>query len=517
MIDREIELKLEGDPEALQRLSRTRVVTNMTRGKASAHMLRSVYFDTPDFDLMNNGFALRVRKVGNEHIQTLKSAPRSGGPASDRGEWEHTLKADTDRPDLNFLPGDLRTRILALAGTDVFEPRFVSMFHRRATRLHSPQGGEIELAIDHGAINANGRESNISELELELKHGKAADLYRVALQLADIVPLRISMRSKAERGRALAKGEMAHAKRTTPVRIDPDASIEEAYSTILSHCLDHLMANQAAALDAASSDGLHQMRVALRRMRSALLVFGRVIDGEFEEELMRDAKWLTRAIGRARDYDVVVGDILSPALATEGAGAKETTSLSALVAVAQEYREEAWRAARAAMRAKRTTRFILRLALYLDTQGWREGRNRHELNAMRAPIREFAASALNRRFKSVRRLANDISDLAVVDRHELRKRLKKLRYTMSFFASLYPKEASEAYLHHLSNLQKVFGSLNDLETAQNIISELVQKNPRFASPCALLLERHEARATDDWQSALLMWREFRDEPLFWHH
>lgn len=515
MMDREIELKLEGDPEALQHLCRTRVVTRMTKGKASSRILRSVYFDTPDFALMNNGFTLRVREVGNVHIQTLKSPPKSGGPASDRGEWERVLKTDTDRPNLNYLPADLRVRLLALAGADAFEPRFVSMVHRRVTRLHVSQGSEIELAIDHGAINANGRETSISELELELKRGTRADLYRVALKLAEIVPLRINMRSKAERGHALAKGELARAKHAAPIQIDTDASIEEAYSTILSHCLDHLMANQAAALEATSSEGLHQMRVALRRLRSALLVFGRVMDGEFEEDLMRDAKWLTRAIGRARNYDVVVSDIMSPALVTEGADAADTIRLSTLVAAAQEYREEAWRAARAAIRAKRTTRFILRLALYLDTQGWREGHNRHDVNAMCAPLKDFAASALDKRFKRVRRLAREISDLAVLDRHELRKRLKKLRYTMSFFASLYPQEASGAYLHRLSNLQKVLGSLNDLETAQVIIQEMAQKNPRLAVPGAMLLEHHEARAANDWQSALVMWREFRDEPLFW--
>ena len=262
MKDREIELKLEGDPEALESLYGDLSSLAMMKGKATNHKLRSIYFDTPDFTLMNHGFALRVREDGGARIQTLKSASNSGGPASDRGEWEHVLRKNAKKPDLNHLPEELRDRIVELTRHHIIQPRFVSTINRSASRLQFDHGGEVELVIDRGAIEADGRKSIVSELELELKCGTAADLYRIALKLIDLAPLRIGTRSKAERGRALANGEFVAARRATPVQIKRKATIEEAYETVLEHCLDQMMVNQAAALETHSSEGLHQTRVA---------------------------------------------------------------------------------------------------------------------------------------------------------------------------------------------------------------------------------------------------------------
>ena len=512
MKDREIELKLEGDPEVLESLCDDRAVLAMSKGKTTDHILRSIYFDTSDFALMKNGYALRVREDGDERIQTLKSSSKSAGPASDRGEWEHVLCKEAKKPDLNHLPAELRKRIVELAGKGMVQPRFVSTINRRASRLQFEHGGEVELVIDRGAIEANGRKSAVNELELELKRGTAADVYNIALKLIDIAPLRIGMRSKAERGCALANGEVPRAQRAIPLQIKRKATVEEAYATVLEHCLDQMMVNQVAALETRSPEGLHQMRVALRRLRSALLVFSPMMNGEKEDSFKRDARWLTNALGRARDYDVVLADIIDPALASPK---NKAAVMKSLHSTAAEYREEAWRSALAVMRSKRTTRFILNIALYLETRGWREGRTRRELNAMREPLTSFAALALDKRLKSVQRLARDISELAVDDRHELRKRLKKLRYALSFFAGLYPRAAANSYLTRLSNLQKVFGSLNDLQTAEGILRELSKKNPRFKAPGERLVAHHKERAEEDWRSALTLWRDFRDEPVLW--
>ena len=514
-MDREIELKLEGDAAALARLARLRSRAGLTRTKASAKTLRSVYFDTDDFALMAHGFALRVRHAGRARIQTLKTPRRNGGPLSDRGEWEHVLASGKDRPDINHLPPALRSQLVRLASNGDIAPRFVSVIRRSTSSLYTDDGGEIELVIDQGAIEAGDRALPVNEIELELKRGTRADLYRVALQLADIAPLRIAIRSKSERGRALARGEKAVAARAPALHITRGATLEDAYAIVLNHCLAHLLANQAAALDASAPEALHQMRVALRRLRSALLVFGRIIEGDAEDDFMREAKWLTRAIGRARDYDVFVSGTL--AAAGEGfEGGKPDQPMQALAKLAVKRRDEAWAEARAVMAGPRATRFILRLALYLETHDWRTKATPARLAALEKPVAKFAADALDRRLKSVTKLARDIDALDIADRHELRKRLKKLRYAASFFTGLFAAEMTKSYLRRLTDLQNVFGSLNDLETAQAIVNELGRHGRRFVAPGAWLLSRHEAQAARDWHEALNMWSAFRSEPLFWH-
>lgn len=515
-MDREIELKLECEPDALDRVRRSRALSRLKHGKASAKNLRSIYFDTEDFALMENGLALRVREVGAKRIQTLKTDTEGMGPASDRGEWEAALQSDGDGPDLNRLPANLRNRIRKLAPNGSLSPRLVSDIRRTASRLRMQGGGEIEFAIDSGTMRAGAREIPISEVELELKQGAPADLYRLALELAEIAPMRVGMRSKAERGRAMAKGERPQPVRAEAVAIPRGATVEDAYALILRHCLTHLLGNEAAAFEGASSEGLHQMRVALRRLRSAFIAFGGLTRSDAADDMVREAKWLTRAIGHARDYDVFLSEIIAPVVAED----PDDKDLIALRGAAERARAEAWDAARAAVRSPRMTRFVLRLALYLDERGWRsddEGNDidDDDLAAFRAPVAEFASAALDKRLKKVTKLARDIDHLEVADRHELRKRLKKLRYTLSFFTALFPRADTKAYLHRLTQLQDVFGALNDLEMAHAVVRDLDRAQPRLAAPGARLLGFHERRARKEWQSALKMWRNFRDQSAFW--
>ncbi len=508
--DREIELKLECEPAALDRLRRSRALSHLMKGKASAKDLRSIYFDTEDFILMENGLALRVREVGATRIQTLKTRPQGDGPASDRGEWEAVLGPESVGPDLNRLPADLRDRIRALAGEAQISPRLVSDIRRIARRLHTESGSEVEFAIDSGTICANGRTLPINELELELKSGAPADLYRLALALADVAPLRVGMRSKAERGHALATGQAPLPMYAEAVTVPRDATVEEAYALILRHCLAHLLGNEAAAFEGASSEGLHQMRVALRRLRSAFIVFGGLIRNAEVDDMAHEARWLTRTIGHARDCDVFFSEILAPSLAED----PRDIGQIALSAVAEKAQGQAWEAARAAIRSPRMTRFVLRLALYLDERGWQSVKD-HDGQALRAPVKDFATHALDKRLKKVMKLGRHIEKLDIDGRHELRKRLKKLRYTLNFFAALFPSASTAPYLRRLTKLQDVFGALNDYETARTIVNDLERAHLRLADPAARLIAFHERRSHKKWRSAVKTWRRFCDRPAFW--
>lgn len=508
-MDREIELKLECAPDALERVRRSRALSRLKRGRASARLLHSVYFDTEDFALMTGGLALRVREAGGKRIQTLKTDAEGGGLATDRGEWEAALDAREAAPALNRLPDDLKARIKKLAGGGALSPRLTSLIRRTESRLRTPEGDEIDFAIDSGVLRANGREMPVSEVELELKRGRPASLYRLALELADLVPVRVGMRSKAERARLLAAGGKPVAMRADAIELDRHVNVEDAYAIILRHCLTHLLMNEAVAVEDASSEGLHQMRVALRRMRSAFSAFRGVIACAAADRLSAEAKWLANAIGRARDFDVFQSDILASVEADDS----RDKGLRALRAAAEKAHAVAWVGARAALRSSRMTRFVLELALYLDERGWREGRD--DDAALTAPLADFASDVLDLRLKNVAKLARHIESLDIAERHDLRKRLKRLRYTLGFFASLYRRAEARRYLHALAGLQDVFGALNDVEAAHAIVKELTEKQPKLAEPGACVLAHHERRARREWHSAIRLWRAFREEEPFW--
>lgn len=235
------------------------------------------------------------------------------------------------------------------------------------------------------------------------------------------------------------------------------------------------------------------------------------MDGEQEEHFAREARWLGRSIGRARDHDAFADQILSPVLAAH----PKSRSLAALAPAIEKNRVKAWDQARAHMASPRATRFLIGLALYLDEKGWRLSMSGARKRELKTPLRSFAASAFSRRLKSVTKLASDMSDLDLRDRHELRKRLKKLRYAMAFFSGLFPARAVNAYQKRLIALQDVFGALNDLDTAEVILEEIARKNPRLESAGRKLVDWHQARADVEWRKAHKMWTRFRNEPQYW--
>ncbi|MEX0840033.1 MAG: CYTH and CHAD domain-containing protein [Parvibaculum sp.] len=510
MSDREIELKLVCEPAELERVRHSPALSRLKRGRASGKHLHSTYFDTDNLALGDHGFALRLRRSGGTCLQTLKtetglSGDRTGALARDTGEYEARLPRAAAGPDLNKLPASLRSRIQKLANGNSIAPRLVSDIRRTVHCLETPDGDVIELALDKGALRAGAaKEIAVSEIELELKEGSPESLYRLALDLNDIATLRVGFESKSERGFALLRPRAPMAVKAETLTLAPDATLEDAYATILRHCLVHLTSNEMATVEARLPEALHQMRVALRRARSALAIFRPAIGGAAADRLAGEAKWLANELGPARDFDVFVGDILAPV-------APRDAALTRLAARADTARKEAWDRALAALVSRRYTRFLLEYGLFLAGRGWRVKRKAPRL------ARDFAIEALDRRLASVVKLGRDIETLDLEGRHELRKRLKKFRYALHFFSSLFDGEAAKPYIRHLSQLQDVFGGLNDVATAHLILDGplAAASHDATAAAAARVVAWSEKRAAKDWKGALRLWRHFRQAELFW--
>ena len=506
MIDREIELKLQCTPEAMDRIRQAPRLREQSAASKCKQM-RSVYYDTDDLRLGEKGYALRLRFSGDKCIQTLKASHDKTETSflHDTEEYESLLPCRIDEPDLELLPPPVREKLRKLIDGEKLRPRVESDIARETIDLRSEEGDCVELAFDAGQVKANGSNAAICEVELELKEGNPEELYRIALDFADIAPMRISRRSKAERGFALLQGNKPSAVKADLTALDENLSAEEAYEVILHDCLLHLLDNEGPAFEERLPEGLHQLRVSLRRMRSAFTVFRKEIGGETAEMLSAEAKWLGNAVGRARDFDVFTQDILEPV--TPAAG--EEDAFGVLRRKVEEERARAWAAADKAFHSQRYSRFVLQLALFLTERGWRAKRSAAD------PVAVFAAHALDKRQASVDKLGNCMADLDEEARHELRKRLKKLRYTLSFFQSLFDKKKAKPYLKDLSRLQDAFGALNDLATARTILGELASDDPALQPAVAHVAAFHKARADEEWARVQALWADFSARPAFW--
>jgi inorganic triphosphatase YgiF len=179
----------------------------LASASARTQQLNSVYFDTPKFKLRKSGISLRVRSDGMRYIQTIKSDP-GPGDVSRRDEWETEIAGAV--PDLRATRGTVPERLLSKKIRRALKPVFETRVERKVFPLQTG-GTTVELALDLGQLKASEKSEGICEVEIELKNGRTAELFRLAHLLAKAAPLRLSVRSNAERGYQLAEGKAAKA------------------------------------------------------------------------------------------------------------------------------------------------------------------------------------------------------------------------------------------------------------------------------------------------------------------
>jgi triphosphatase len=270
------------------------------KGAESHHHLRATYFDTPRHDLWNRGFTLRVRAAGESYRQGIK---RVVSHTSARDEWEDAIGGPL--PDLEHIG---LSPLARLKDKSVIGRSLLPVFEIGADRDCYSLGtatGLIEGSIDRGTIQADGARLDICELELELKSGSASDLFALARSLVTQATLQPSTIGKAERGYLLAKGAWGRAAKGSRPRLSADMPCQQAFQEICRTCLHDFHLNVPAMANFDDIEGVHQGRVAIRRLRAAMALFKPVMFDNSYRRLNRKLKWLARLLGTARDLDAL--------------------------------------------------------------------------------------------------------------------------------------------------------------------------------------------------------------------
>jgi inorganic triphosphatase YgiF len=507
---REVELKLRVAPSQLPSLRSHPRVAALSRGEPRTRRIRSRYFDTPDRDLARLGLALRVRLEGRTRTQTLKSRGARVAGLFDRVECESRIRGDA--PDLASVPDPtLRARLARALRGKPLAMVFESVVRRTSRHLHDA-GREAVFDLDHGELVAGERRTPVCELELEVEKGDPAWLYDLALELAETLDLRVEPRDKAERGWALYTGECPKPRKAERVELPEDATLGRALAAVAGSCLAQILANEAPVLEGRDPEGVHQMRVGVRRLRSALGLVRSCGFADETEPLLDGLRWLAGVLGVARDLDVLLADLLAPLAAGEGSD----PALRRLHEAAVEAREEAQERVRDALASARFGRLGLELGRWLARE---EAREAGETGAeLRGPAREWSAKLLERRHRKARRLGRHLAQASSRERHRLRIQLKKLRYGAEFFRSLHPGPRTGRYIERLADLQDVLGELNDAATADRVLGSLLSRLPPepvyfHAAGRASGWKAHSAERRS--RRLLKLWKAFEDATPFW--
>ena len=461
----EAELKLIAPAGTLERLREAPPIARYARDTGAVRQLDAVYYDTLDRTLFSNGLSLRVRRSGDGFIQTLKRGPAQGEPFV-RAEWESEIAGTV--PDLSLLPADEIGTPLDGLGSCVVGPVFTTKVHRRSLQLDLP-GAVVEAAFDDGVIESGEHREPVSEVELELKSGDLRALYDLGLQLLEIAPLRLGTRSKSDRGYSLSFGVSPKSTKAASPAISPDHTIDDIIGMLLGSCQDHLLANQAVAEAGLDPEGVHQMRVALRRMRTISALLHRQVGLPTLEAFNAEAKWLGRVLGAAREWDVFVTDTLrapSEALGREA-------DFEALRQAAEPHRTTAYAGLREALASTRYNRLQLAMRQWIHSRGWRNELQSKPLAVLLETAHDFASRTLAQLHLMVVKRGAHFQHLRPEDRHQVRIALKKLRYTAEFFRhSLRGNDQIPGFLANIAKLQNVLGRDNDAAMTAPLLSTL---------------------------------------------
>ena len=474
----ETELKLKVPAAELERLRRHPMLVERTLGEPVEHRLVDTYYDTPGRTLWKQGLTLRVRADGDRWIQTVKTAAQASASLHQRGEWECALPDATPRPALlarQVKPAGLAALLASAELADSLAPVFQNTTRRTTWRIAMDGGLELECALDSGDIAAGGQHAAIAELELELKEGDPAGLFKLALDLHHEVPLQLANDSKAARGYALLEPMRPRARKAAPVRLKDGMTLEEAFVAIGLNCLRQLESNVPGVLQK-DVESLHQMRVGLRRLRALADMFAPLVAPP--AEVSEGLDWLAGELGATRDWDVLAGATL---------GAISGLEPDALRDAALARAEGLHRQMVQTLRAPHYTRVILTVSGWLHGRAWRAA----GVLPAGSPLARPAAGALRPLLRRAeKRLEKRIGRLDTRDgggaeaRHRVRIAAKKARYAAEFFQDLLPRKRVKRYVGQLSKLQDQLGTLNDYAVAGRLLGELKGSNAQVARQAA---------------------------------
>lgn len=503
-IEQEIKFRLPAS--AVRRLWRLapRVAPSHRRSVAS------VYYDTAEKRLRRNGVSLRLRRDGAKWLQTLKldAAPAAGFSA--RAEWE--LPARRGKLDVAAFP---REEIIAATGLDLtrltrrLKPLFETRFARRSADIAIDGETRAEISVDRGYVAAHGRREAISEVELELKAGDPASLLRYASEIARPLALELEFESKAERGYRLAAGEaFPRPRKWRRPPLGALATPSESFSAVFAAALAQAGANARGVVQGNDPEYLHQMRVGLRRLRSALRAFRALVPKNAAKPLVGRLHRLVPSLGAARDWDVFCEGVVRIA-AQE---AVRTPGMAQLLARARGRRASARRRARASAGSAKMQAFLLRALRWLNARPWKERADKAENSLAR-----FAAAALDGLQRKALKEADGIDWKDAARRHLLRIRTKRLRYACDFFAPSFARTLAQPYLKRLAALQDVLGELNDIAVARRLLAEIAPRGSaaELSAATAGVGRTLAARERTLVSSLRPAWEEFAKRRPFW--
>lgn len=471
----EIELKLRIAAKDVLRLRRHPAIRKQLISLPVTRRLVSIYYDTPDLQLLKRKISLRVRRMSGRWFQAVKGAGHSLAGLHQRMEWEDIIAKGS--PDFTKITEPSLARIFADQSLrDALQPIFITDVKRTEWQLTYGDGTAIEVALDLGQLEVGDKSEPISEVELELKKGDAGRLFELAADLQGTIPLYIENVSKAERGYRYLRTQKMTASRARPVKLPEKSSRTDAFEAIGWECVRQMQANQELVMSG-DIEATHQMHIAVRRLKVAFKLF-KLRNHEIRSEI----NWLNTLLGQARNWDVLMAETL-PQLINQDSQYEQLQSLVGRKHIAS------YSDLKKAICSQRYQAMLLQLGVTLTKRKEKCGRSARKL--LRQELQAIYDSLPWDRTK--------LSELSQKQLHRTRIRIKRLRYGQEFFKLPKPRRLPAK---DIISLQENMGLLNDRHVGKQLLATAAKDLPA-------MLRQQLAGKIFDWESRLAQRAEKR--------
>ncbi|MCP5083341.1 MAG: CHAD domain-containing protein [Alphaproteobacteria bacterium] len=472
---------------------------------ASDRKVADAYFDTPRCTFYKQDITFKMRTEGRVHTQTISQRQPASAPIrwttclqgqgralvlNDTWAMDLGLKRNAAPPSRRIFTANITQRRLALA-------------RKKSQFMLTTHTGEICSA---GPVFKYVAEP-LSDIELVPVKGSQRALFDFALELLEAHKIRFQPDTVASRGFALASASLQkkHSK-AQKVSLDPLMSVGAVLETIIQSNIRHLLSNQTAALRG-DVNGVHQTRVAMRRLRAALRAFKTVLPYEGRKAFNGELRWYQQRTGPTRDWHVFTDetlDRLKPGDVSAG-------ELAILRKLAAQKGQMHGRQAAALLQGRRYTRMLLRLGRWIA--GLLEEGHDSELWG---PVLPFAGKTLGKTHRDLLREIARARPGSMEDMHKVRLRGKKARYTGEFFSALFEPEDAQAYVQTVERLQDRLGAANDARVARGLVMELEhgKLKPETFYGIQAWSHRRVSRCLDQAQPVLQM---LQSADVFWNN
>lgn len=471
-----------------------------------------LYHDTADGALAAAGLTLAVVTSGRTHWQRLTRLWPDDAERFDPGLAPAVLaeqRIDTATPDTRLLADWLADD--ADQPLQAAPPTAFAAVRGRRSVLALAGAAPMTLELFSGSVRTVAAERPVERLQLRVPPCAVDAALALLRTLAEELPLTVPWVSIAEEARALASGTPPRPLRRGAPDLSGAQSVEDGALRAIGHLTLALAGCAPIAIEGTNPEGVHQARVAVRRLRSVLALFKPAIGCARVADLRDRLGGLARTLGPARDWDVFIGGTLADLRAAFG----EDEPIVWLARAAEAARAQAYASVREMLEGPAFRLLTLDLAALVASPPWRTDESLGGAELRESGLRAFAVSALERRWRKVKRLGRDFETLDTERLHRVRIEAKKLRYAGELFGPVFPGKRHRRFQKALAQLQDCLGHLNDVATADTLMQGLPSRGAGRTLAIGIVRGWTAAKAEAARAGAGEAWAEFLDRDPFW--